>query len=71
MQFIDAVRAGDLHAFCEIERDCSEWWNVSIDRGAGAALHFAVDAGQVQNGSCLSGLMQGFTWSTLDLEGCR
>ena len=44
---MDALRAGDLAAFQEIEAASAAWWNVDLDRGAGAALHFAVDAGQV------------------------
>ena len=47
VQYVDALRAGDLELFQSIEEACSDWWHVGLDRGAGAALHFAADHGQV------------------------
>ena len=46
-QYIDALRLGDIARFEHIERVDGAWWSVDMDRGAGAALHFAVDHGQV------------------------
>ena len=46
-QYIDALRLGDITRFEHIERVDGAWWSVDMDRGAGAALHFAVDHGQV------------------------
>lgn len=47
MQYIDALRLGALQRFCQIEEQSREWWFPTLDRGAGAALHFAADHGQV------------------------
>lgn len=47
MQYIDALRLGDLRRFREIEEVSRDWWFPTLDRGAGAALHFAADHGQV------------------------
>ncbi len=30
-----------------IEEECGDWWFSTLDRGAGAALHFAAEHGQV------------------------
>ena len=46
LQYVDALRLGNLAAFCDIEAESGDWWHVLLDRGAGAALHFAVDHGQ-------------------------
>lgn len=45
--YIDAIRHGNMERFLEIERESRDWWFVSLDRGAGAALHFACDHGQL------------------------
>ncbi len=47
VQYIDALRLGDLEQFREIEEVCGDWWFPTLDRGAGAALHFAAEHGQV------------------------
>jgi Ankyrin repeats (many copies) len=47
MQYVDAIRFGDLPAFLQIESACQAWWHPTLDRGAGALLHFAVDHGQL------------------------
>ena len=46
-QYIDALRLGHLDHFEEIEEDSGDWWFPTMDRGAGAALHFAAEHGQV------------------------
>ena len=48
VQYVDALRLGNLDAFCNIEADSGDWWHVLLDRGAGAALHFAADHGQAR-----------------------
>ena len=45
---MDALRLGDLGAFRRIEADSGDWWHPLLDRGAGAALHFAADHGQAR-----------------------
>lgn len=47
-QYIDAIRFGDLYKFKKIEKASEGWWFPTLDRGGGAALHFAVDHGQVR-----------------------
>ena len=47
VQYIDALRLGHLDHFEEIEEDSGDWWSPTMDRGAGAALHFAAEHGQV------------------------
>ena len=47
MQYVDALRLGNLRKFLEVEETSGDWWHERLDRGAGAALHFAVDHGQV------------------------
>lgn len=47
MQYVDALRLGDMARFKDIEAESQDWWFASLDRGAGAALHFATDHGQV------------------------
>ncbi len=47
MQYVDAIRFGDLPAFLQIESACQAWWHSTLDRGSGALLHFAVDHGQL------------------------
>ena len=53
-QYADAVRVGDLALFKRIEEETSDWWFPTLDRGAGAALHFAVDHGQARPKHCLA-----------------
>ena len=48
-QYIDALRLGHLDHFEEIEEDSGDWWFPTMDRGAGAALHFAAEHGQVRS----------------------
>ena len=48
LQYVDALRLGDLDKFEEIEAESGDWWGPLLDRGAGAALHFAVDHGQAR-----------------------
>jgi hypothetical protein len=45
---VDAVRHGDLAEFKRIEASSGDWWFPTLDRGAGAALHFAVDHAQAR-----------------------
>lgn len=47
LQYVDAVRFGDLPRFRRIEAACQGWWFPSLDRGAGGLLHFAADHGQL------------------------
>jgi len=47
VQYVDAVRFGDLSHLLKIEAACREWWFPTLDRGAGALLHFAVDHGRL------------------------
>lgn len=44
-QYTDALRCADLDRFRAIEAAAGHWWHPTLDRGAGAALHAAVDAG--------------------------
>ena len=46
-QYIDALRFGNLARFKDIEEEAGDWWFPTLDRGAGAALHFAAESGQV------------------------
>ena len=57
-QYIDALRLGHLDHFEEIEEDSGDWWFPTMDRGAGAALHFAAEHGQVKSFKCRILLMQ-------------
>lgn len=45
---MDALRLGDLPLFRKIEAACEGWYGPGMDRGAGAALHFAVDHGRLE-----------------------
>ena len=57
-QYVDALRLGDVARFKDIEAESRDWWFASLDRGAGAALHFAADHGQVAtSASCKSGTL--------------
>ncbi len=47
MQYVDALRLGDIDLFKEIEEESGDWWFATLDRGAGALLHFAAEHGQV------------------------
>ncbi|KAK3285913.1 hypothetical protein CYMTET_6496 [Cymbomonas tetramitiformis] len=47
LQYIDALRLGDLELFKRIQEEDKDWWFSTLDRGYGAALHFAVDHGQL------------------------
>ncbi|CAK0736733.1 hypothetical protein CVIRNUC_000794 [Coccomyxa viridis] len=47
-EYIDALRLGHLNHFEEIEEDSGDWWFPTMDRGAGAALHFAAEHGQLE-----------------------
>ena len=51
-QYIDALRFGNLERFKDIEEEAGDWWFPTLDRGAGAALHFAAESGQVTTTSC-------------------
>ena len=42
---MDAIRADDVARARAIEAVDAPWWSPSLDRGAGAALHAAADAG--------------------------
>lgn len=53
VQYVDALRTGDVRRFEAVEAACHGWWFPGLDRGAGAALHFAVDHGQVRGGDPL------------------
>lgn len=48
IQYVDAIRFGDLTSFLRIEAACKAWWTPTMDRGAGALLHFAVEHGRLQ-----------------------
>ena len=55
LQYVDALRLGDIDLFKEIEGESGDWWFPALDRGAGACIHFAVDHGQasvLHNVSC-------------------
>ena len=67
MQYIDALRLGHLEHFEEIEEDSGDWWFPTLDRGAGAALHFAAEHGQVRSLKC-SVLLMLLTASILPLS---
>ena len=45
---MDAIRHGDLEEFKRIEAASGDWWFPTLDRGAGAALHIAVDHAQAR-----------------------
>lgn len=45
---MNALKRGDIARFKDIEATDGDWWFVRLDRGAGAALHFAVAAGQLE-----------------------
>lgn len=63
-QYVDALRLGDVARFKGIEAESRDWWFASLDRGAGAALHFAADHGQVTTStSCKA--------ETLDKRICK
>ena len=47
-QYVDAIRHGDLDEFKRIEAASGDWWFPTLDRGAGAALHIAVDHAQAR-----------------------
>lgn len=47
MQYVDAIRFGDLLSFTRIESASADWFFPTLDRGSGALLHFAVDHGQI------------------------
>ena len=63
-QYVDALRLGKLDAFCDIETESGDWWHVLLDRGAGAALHFAVDHGQARS-------VESFTCKTLQCKAVQ
>ncbi|BDA44410.1 probable protein phosphatase 1 regulatory subunit 27 at N-terminal half [Coccomyxa sp. Obi] len=48
VKYIDALRFGNLERFKEIEEEAGDWWFPTLDRGAGAALHFAAESGQLE-----------------------
>ncbi|PRW61553.1 Malonyl- -acyl carrier mitochondrial [Chlorella sorokiniana] len=48
LQYVDALRFGDLERFRRIEAATQGWYWPELDRGAGAALHFACDHGQLE-----------------------
>ena len=47
VQYVDALRFGDIPRFKQIEAACEGWWFPTLDRGAGALLHLVVDHGQL------------------------
>lgn len=47
LQYVDSVRFGNLTAFLQLESATKGWWFPTLDRGAGALLHFAVDHGRL------------------------
>jgi len=47
LQYVDALRLGNIELFKEIEEESGDWWSPMMDRGAGALLHFAAEHGQV------------------------
>ena len=57
LQYVDALRLGDIGLFKEIEAESGDWWFPTLDRGAGACIHFAADHGQA-------------SFLTLCLAGC-
>ena len=46
-EYVDSVRNGTLGEFTEIQEQTKEWWSPTLDRGAGALIHFAVDHGRL------------------------
>ena len=59
LQYIDALRLGDLARFRRLEAACQGWYTPSLDRGAGAALHCAVDHGRLEAVKYLVGAAAG------------
>ncbi|KAL4855434.1 hypothetical protein ACK3TF_003975 [Chlorella vulgaris] len=47
-EYVDALRLGDLSRWLEIEKETELWYFPTLDRGAGATLHFAADHGQLR-----------------------
>ena len=47
LKYVDALRLGNIQQFKEIEKESGDWWSPTMDRGAGACLHFAAEHGQV------------------------
>jgi hypothetical protein len=54
-QYVDALRLGDLSRWLEIEKETELWYFPTLDRGAGATLHFAADHGQLRVAKFLVG----------------
>jgi hypothetical protein len=46
-EYVDAVRTSTLESFLDIQERTKEWWFPTLDRGAGALIHFAVDHGRL------------------------
>ena len=46
-EYVDAMRNGTLEEFTKIQEQTKEWWSPTLDRGAGALIHFAVDHGRL------------------------
>lgn len=47
LEYTSTLRLGDVAEFSRIEHVDRDWWFITLDRGAGAALHFAAHHGQV------------------------
>jgi len=47
LEFTSALRLGDVAELSRILHVDRDWWFITLDRGAGAALHFAAHHGQV------------------------
>ena len=46
-EYVDSMRNGTLEDFKSIQEQTKEWWSATLDRGAGALIHFAVDHGRL------------------------
>lgn len=46
-EYVEAVRTSTIDEFKRVQEATEEWWSPTLDRGAGCALHFAVDAGRL------------------------
>lgn len=46
-EYVDTMRNGTIEDFQKIQEQTKEWWSATLDRGAGALIHFAVDHGRL------------------------
>ena len=47
-EYVESIRSAEsLDDFKQIQEQTKEWWSPTLDRGAGALIHFAVDHGRL------------------------